>query len=318
MLMVCAKSAAAMVLGGALIGQQADQNRNDANQDGAPPAPSIQADDDRSRASDQQRPENNADAQRQRQDTQQAVDNQTRQNQNIERRTDDQRQTFQTDDQRDAAQRNQAERDQAQQNQRNQQQFDQQGRAALGVTLSDDLRIRQVSPGSPAEQMGLRAGDEILSMNGQTFNSIDEFIQTVGATPQDQQIQIEIDRDGQRMTQAGQLAAWDRVHYSGSRMAGMGLQHQGYSSQGLQHQGYSDQGLQTHSAMRYPSDGVVQGGMAFDGQLAMDPCCDPCAGFGGHGGGFGYGGYGWGGAGYGWDGGWSRREARRAARRGYW
>jgi len=183
--------------------------------------------------------------------------------------------------------------DQANQHQADQRRMDEQGRSALGVTLTDDLRITEVSPGSPAQQMGLRAGDEILSMNGHTFNSVQEFIDAVGATPQDQQVQIEVDRNGQRTTQSGNLAAWDRVHYSGVHSAGRPTQ----------------QGLQTHSAMRFPDEGSSMQGAVVQGEYFGDVAncyCDPCAGYGYYGGG------------YGWDDGLSRREARRAARRGYW
>ncbi|HVJ66677.1 MAG TPA: PDZ domain-containing protein [Caulifigura sp.] len=253
MLIVFAKSAAALVLGGAVFGQQGNQP----NRDVAPPAPSVQP----TPADGAQRADRTIPSQ----DNQRHV-------------IDNSRQTFQTPQGS---------------------QHDQQGRAALGVTLSDDLRITQVTPGSPAEQMGLRAGDEVLSLNGQSFNSVDQFIDAVGATPKGQQVRIEVDRNGRQMTQSGTLGPWDRIYYSGSQMAGMAPQGQGF---------------QTHSAMRYPSDGsVAQGPPMTNDQFAGDACCDPCAGSGGGWGGSGYNNSGYGGYGYG---GWGGRGSRRAARWG--
>ena len=132
-------------------------------------------------------------------------------------------------------------------------------------------------------------------MNGQTFDTTDGFVQAIGATPQGQQVQIEFDRNGQRMTHTGMLATWDQVH-SGTGGTQYGA-------------GYS-QGIQNYSAMRYPSEGVAQGAPLDGQQFATDARC--CAG-GFSDGGFGYGG----GYGYGWDNGWGRRSARRAARWGY-
>ena len=273
MLVVVSKSAAALLVGGALFGQQEDARR-----DVAPPAPTVDA--------PQTPPTDNRNVIQNDQNDQNVTPSD-----NVDRPRAAENQTFQADQQ---SQRRQAPQDQA-------------GRAALGVTLTDDLTISHVSPGSPAARMGLRAGDEILSLDGQTFDSVDAFIQTVGSTPANQQIRLEIDRNGQNMTQSGQLAGWDQVHYSGTHMAGMG-----YQQGGLQHSG-----IQQHEAMRFPNDGVVPG-QAFD-QFGGTACCDPCAGFSG------YGDAGFYGAGYGyhsyyggWDDGWDRRSARRATRRGYY
>ncbi|HVJ86035.1 MAG TPA: PDZ domain-containing protein [Caulifigura sp.] len=271
MLVIVSKSAAALLVGGALFAQQ------DARRDVAPPAPTVDA--------PQAPPANNRNVIQN--------DQNLNRSDNLSRPQDAGRQTFQSD----------------QQSQLRQAPQDQPGRAALGVTLTDDLTISHVSPGSPAARMGLRSGDEILALDGQTFDSVDAFIQTVGSTPANQQIRLEIDRNGQNMTQSGQLAGWDQVHYSGTHRAG-----KGYQQGGMQHSG-----IQQHEAMRFPNDGVVQG-QAFD-QFGGTACCDPCAGFSGYGDsgfyGAGSGGYGYPSHNGGWDDGWDRRGARRAARRGY-
>jgi S1-C subfamily serine protease len=53
--------------------------------------------------------------------------------------------------------------------------WDQQGKSFLGVTLDDQVAdqvvVRKVVPGSPAQRAGLQAGDRIYSMSGLTVNS---------------------------------------------------------------------------------------------------------------------------------------------------
>lgn len=256
MLIVIAKSAAALVLGGAVLAQQGNQQPRDT----APPAPSAQP--------------TPADARRSTDPIVAPQDN--------SRVIDNDRQTYQAPQ---PAPR------------------DPQGRAALGVTLTNGLQIQQVMPGSPAERMGLRPGDQVLSLNGQTFNSVDAFIDAVGSTPQGQQARIEFDRGGQRLTQSGSLGQWDQIFYSGSQMAGMG-----------------PQGSQTYSAMKFPNDGSLNQGQPASGQFFGDSCggsFDGSSGGGYYGGGYGYDGYGNGGSGYN---GWGRgfRRARWGGGGYYW
>jgi len=253
MLIVIAKSAVALALGGAVLGQQGNQS----NPTPPPPAPSVQPT---------------------------PAENQPRTNQSAAPR-DNQQRIINNDQQTYQSPQAPAQ--------------GQQGRSALGVTLTDDLRIQQVMPGSPAEQMGLRQGDEILSMNGRTFNSVDAFIDAVGSTPQGQQVRVELDRNGQNLTQSGFLGPWDRIFYSGSQMAGMGPQ---------------GQGAQTYSAMRYPTDGSMNQGQPVDSQFDGSACCSPCAGYGD---GYGSGGYGYG---SGYAGGWGGGRLWRTAWGGgyYW
>jgi membrane-associated protease RseP (regulator of RpoE activity) len=314
MLIIGTKWVAAAVVGGALVGQQ-NQDQRDRDPSAAPPAPSVSAPEGENQG--QERRQNDQATQRQQSNREDAgLVNDRAQQQQLDRRDSDQGRHV-----RDS-------QGQQQNLQQDQLQRGQEGRSALGVTLTDDLRVIQVMPGSPAQQMGIRSGDELLSFNGQQFDSIDAFVETVGSTSPDQEVRIEIDRNGQNLTQSGRLGAWDRVHYSsGTHMAGMGLQNQGMQHQGVQHGQPMMQGQQTyqeHSAMRFDNQGVVDGqsqGQVIDGQSFGGACCDPCAGFagggfsdGGWGGGYSYGGYEYG---YGWDDGYSRRAARRAARRGW-
>lgn len=72
--------------------------------------------------------------------------------------------------------------------------------AVLGIYPSD-LFIGQISPDSPAEKGGLKAGDRIVKLDGQdvyNFESISERVQAKGK--EGQPVQLELERDGERLT----------------------------------------------------------------------------------------------------------------------
>ena len=128
-----------------------------------------------------------------------------------------------------------------------------QGRPALGVSLTADMRIFEVTANSPAEQMGLKPGDQIVSLNGEAFDSTAAFIQALRAVPLGQDVQLVVDRNGQRMTQSSALAAWSQLHYRGAPQAG--TQYPSYSSASYLAQ--SSVAVKTHTTMKYPLDVVV-------------------------------------------------------------
>ncbi len=71
--------------------------------------------------------------------------------------------------------------------------------AELGFTvLLPQPSIQEVVPGGAAEQAGLRKGDEIIAINGQSINSVTQFLQWIQAHP-DTVADFELMRQGQLM-----------------------------------------------------------------------------------------------------------------------
>lgn len=80
-------------------------------------------------------------------------------------------------------------------------------RPFLGVTLDEEAQngvwITGVYPNSPAEQAGLRRGDEILSVDDQDIDSYHELVSVLSQKSPGEEVSLEIDRNGrQRMIDA--------------------------------------------------------------------------------------------------------------------
>jgi hypothetical protein len=87
-----------------------------------------------------------------------------------------------------------------------------QGGATLGVNIvsSEDGRgvvVARIRPGTPADQMGLRPRDRIISVNGQPVASIDEFISTIRSMKPGTEVQLSIEREGATRDIRGKLGA---------------------------------------------------------------------------------------------------------------
>lgn len=78
----------------------------------------------------------------------------------------------------------------------------------LGVTGSQagPLEIRFVIADGPAAQAGLRAGDLILEVAGQQTANWEQLTRVIGQLPVGEEIQINIERNGKRLTKMARLA----------------------------------------------------------------------------------------------------------------
>jgi len=91
--------------------------------------------------------------------------------------------------------------------------------AALGVTLNEDaagnLYIRRVLPGSPAEEAGLRKGDEILTVDSQRVNHTEELKRALARVSEDT-AKLGILRNGRHQTVSAELAVPDEAIEQGN------------------------------------------------------------------------------------------------------
>src|SRR5690606_30196900 len=80
--------------------------------------------------------------------------------------------------------------------------------AGLGVSVVQGdrgLLVREVAPDSPADQAGIRRGDEILSVNGRRMNDGDQLVGMISRQDPGSEVEIQIDRNGQQRTFAANL-----------------------------------------------------------------------------------------------------------------
>ncbi len=84
--------------------------------------------------------------------------------------------------------------------------------AALGVVLYENsLDVRRVIPDSPADDAGLRRGDEILSVNGERVKSPEQLVRTIRRAGDDERVKLNVFRNGEHRTINATLASRDRV-----------------------------------------------------------------------------------------------------------
>jgi S1-C subfamily serine protease len=68
-----------------------------------------------------------------------------------------------------------------------------------------------VLPGTPAEAVGLRAGDHVLSIDGSRVRSSDDLQQRIYGSHPRVQLQVVFERDGETSTVEPTLAPWPTV-----------------------------------------------------------------------------------------------------------
>jgi len=73
----------------------------------------------------------------------------------------------------------------------------QNGAAAQIATQASQSCPSPISPGSPAAQSGLQAGDTITAINGTPIASTDQFIATIDHYKPGQSVTLSVTRDGQ-------------------------------------------------------------------------------------------------------------------------
>jgi membrane-associated protease RseP (regulator of RpoE activity) len=85
---------------------------------------------------------------------------------------------------------------------------------SLGVNIVNDVGgivIASVRSGTPAQQMGLRRGDRIKSLNGQPIEAVEQFISLVRSAKAGDDVAIEIVRDDAPNTLRGKLEAFGQA-----------------------------------------------------------------------------------------------------------
>lgn len=85
---------------------------------------------------------------------------------------------------------------------------------SLGVNIVGDsggIVILSVRAGTPAQQMGLRRGDRIKSVNGQPIEAVDQFISLIRSAKAGDDVEIEIVRDDAPNKLHGKLEAFGQA-----------------------------------------------------------------------------------------------------------
>jgi serine protease Do len=73
------------------------------------------------------------------------------------------------------------------------------------------VEITSVSPDSPAEKAGLKAGDAVLQYNGQRVDGMDQFKRMIAETPAGREVKMEIVRNGSTQTVVVKIASRHNV-----------------------------------------------------------------------------------------------------------
>lgn len=94
-------------------------------------------------------------------------------------------------------------------------------RAFLGVTLDQNqrggVRVSNIYPNSPAQQAGLRAGDEIVAIDDDDVQSNQDVMQLLSQKDPDDEVAIEVERNGRQRTLHATLISQQEFSSSSNR-----------------------------------------------------------------------------------------------------
>ena len=97
--------------------------------------------------------------------------------------------------------------------------------AALGIALDrgprDGAWVTDVFPNSPADEAGIRAGDEIVAIDGRKVDSAEAVIQTISQKQAGDRIALDLDRNGDEKTIKAKLVRHEDLAASEGRMSPM-------------------------------------------------------------------------------------------------
>jgi uncharacterized coiled-coil DUF342 family protein len=68
------------------------------------------------------------------------------------------------------------------------------GKKLLGVTVDETARVVEVVPATPAEKVGLQAGDVITSLNGRPIGNAEDLCAAVGPVPVGEEVTVGVKR----------------------------------------------------------------------------------------------------------------------------
>lgn len=71
---------------------------------------------------------------------------------------------------------------------------------ALGLKVDKGAYVNDVTPGSAAENAGIKAGDVIIEMNGEKIESADDLSSLIKTYPAGSKVKVVVDRFGERIT----------------------------------------------------------------------------------------------------------------------
>ncbi|MGQ0429239.1 MAG: PDZ domain-containing protein [Gammaproteobacteria bacterium] len=85
----------------------------------------------------------------------------------------------------------------------------------LGATEGDGVRVNNVSPGGPAAEAGVKAGDVIMSIEGKKVATGRELVKVMEGVEPGQKVALELERGGKPVQVAVEARPLDRSFFAG-------------------------------------------------------------------------------------------------------